>query len=704
MTTFISNNAPWLIAALILVLFAAFGWADLLRFSPSRIWAISSVAFRESWRRKIWLITPLAMLGIIAVSQLAHPFDEQDAIRQTTKYCLFASGVVVVLATLILACTNLPREIDNRVIYTIVTKPPTRLEIVLGKALGFARTAGAILLIMGVFSYLYLLLGSAQLRANVRTKLQNLPPADLSRETLQHYANEGLLGAKTYARPVSLQVYAKAPQTGDPYRWILGGTEQYIAFPVDVPEEAFDSDSRLIVTMQFAIEQRPLNKRELDFLEQNLPSSATQPTDRSKPLMPPKPSISVALMDQEFYNLAAGMELWDAVAIQKLQAEGKLDPNAKPPGAESITLMQPDPKTGVAVVVIPQRVIDEKIRNQPESNGRRRIYVNVQGLSFGTLYGVDARTLGVQMESAGQPPKALELKDGGGKPLEPHFRARASTAGGQQLRGQDDRSDAPVAVYEFRNARPRIIEGGKVPFEFRAKVERGADLDVSEAETASLVEITVVNPKTNKGSEPIMIVPDVDRPTFFNAPVAALEGGDFDVHVRSLVNGHFVGLRPTTLQAVVSSQGFALNLLKSLFILWMLATLVVVIAIFCSTFVSWPIAVVLTLVLLLGRWAVNQLGDPATPQQIWTDLAGGKIDDPTTAALFTKTLGTLNKVLQGGAKILPDVDQFRATEDIQSGVSIPRQTILGAAWVLVGFGVPTLALSYLILKRKEVAP
>src|SRR5688572_20492294 len=58
MTTFFSNNAPWLIGVLILVLFLAFGWADLLRFSPGRIWAISSVAFRESWRRKVWLITP----------------------------------------------------------------------------------------------------------------------------------------------------------------------------------------------------------------------------------------------------------------------------------------------------------------------------------------------------------------------------------------------------------------------------------------------------------------------------------------------------------------------------------------------------------------------------------------------------------------------------------------------------------------------
>src|SRR3954469_21229826 len=140
----------YIIAGIIVLLGLALGLPDLMRISPKRIWAIGSVGFRESIRRRVLWVTPLAMLGIIAVSQLSHPFDEQDAIRQTTKYCLFASGVVVVIATLILACTSLPKEIDNRVIYTIVTKPATRLEIVLGKTLGFARTSALILLVMGL--------------------------------------------------------------------------------------------------------------------------------------------------------------------------------------------------------------------------------------------------------------------------------------------------------------------------------------------------------------------------------------------------------------------------------------------------------------------------------------------------------------------------------------------------------------------------
>src|SRR3989442_560281 len=79
--------------------------------------AISSVSFRESIRRRVLLITPLAIVGVILVSQLQRPIDEADAIRQTVKFCLFATGLVVSIVTIILACTNLPREIDNRVIY-----------------------------------------------------------------------------------------------------------------------------------------------------------------------------------------------------------------------------------------------------------------------------------------------------------------------------------------------------------------------------------------------------------------------------------------------------------------------------------------------------------------------------------------------------------------------------------------------------------
>ena len=80
----------------------------------------------------------MAIIGVLIVAQFQRPLDEQDAIRQVTKFCIFASGILITLSSVILACTNIPREIENRVIYTVVTKPTSRLEILMGKIAGFA--------------------------------------------------------------------------------------------------------------------------------------------------------------------------------------------------------------------------------------------------------------------------------------------------------------------------------------------------------------------------------------------------------------------------------------------------------------------------------------------------------------------------------------------------------------------------------------
>src|SRR5262247_1861464 len=94
--SFAMRYAPWLVAgAIVLIGLFAIGIRDTLRFSIRRAWAISSVNFAESIRRRVWVIVLLAIPAVVIVSQLQHPIDEQDAIRQTTKFCLFAAGLVV---------------------------------------------------------------------------------------------------------------------------------------------------------------------------------------------------------------------------------------------------------------------------------------------------------------------------------------------------------------------------------------------------------------------------------------------------------------------------------------------------------------------------------------------------------------------------------------------------------------------------------
>jgi hypothetical protein len=72
--------------------------------------------------------------------------------------------------------------------------------------------------------------------------------------------------------------------------------------------------------------------------------------------------------------------------------------------------------------------------------------------------------------------------------------------------------------------------------------------------------------------------------------------------------------------------------------------------------------------------------------------------------VFTDTVGALNKVLNLTAKVLPDVDQFRVTEDIERGVTITPRALLDPLLVILTFGLPMLILAYVFLRKKEVAP
>ena len=184
-------------------------------------------------------MTPLAFLGVVVVSQLQKPYDEQDAIRQTIKFCVFATGLVVAMTTIILACTNLPREIENRVIYTVATKPTTRFEIVLGKVVGFAKVSLTILLIMGTLAWAYLAMREFNMRRHIADRLESpgvVPPTSVA--TLTYYRDAGLLYAKSQEEPDAIQLFSRVPEDGSARRYFYGGSEGSFIVPFDIDPAA----------------------------------------------------------------------------------------------------------------------------------------------------------------------------------------------------------------------------------------------------------------------------------------------------------------------------------------------------------------------------------------------------------------------------------------------------------------------------------
>ncbi len=679
----IDQYLEWWIGGFIIVFgLFIYGLRDLLIFSPSRVWAISSVCFAESIRKRVLWITPLAILGVILISQFQRPIDEADAVRQMLKVCLFASGVVVTITAVILACTNLPKEIENRVIFTIVTKPITRLEIVFGKVLGFARVSAAILLIMGLFTFGYMYFNSFSLQRGIGQRLETIEAGAAVRPTLEYYRDNGLLTARGLASAQSMRILAREPDSkpGDNFQeaWILG-TEGDVLVAFDLPPELLippgdatntPLSAGLVVQVKVGFDARlaPKPVAAPSVLPPTIAAPESQPTGGVADTR-----IAVSILDQ------AQETLVPANVMERGQGTQLIDPAGNQP---------------IQLFVDP--------RSAPNIERWRRVYVSIAGAAPGIAYRIqpDSIKLLIPPAAPGQQPRVIEPAAG----MEDWvFRGRFGRVGFQVRGGDAAKEPTHVAVFSFRDAAPSASNTA-VPFEFRCDIERSGVDDADEAPTK--LSVVVRNIKTGKSSNAVIGDVETNRPIFFKVPAEFLTGGDYDVLLRCTTSGHYLGVSRASLQVVQASQSFAFNLLKSLFVMWLMAILVISVAIFSSTFLSWPIAIVLTLVMLLGHWGVAQLGDALQPgigNQVATDL-GFSSSRPELTVTASKVVDALAKFLTVSAKVLPDISQFASIEDLERGVAVPAVKVRDSLLVLLTFALPLSVLSYVILRNKEVAP
>ena len=332
---------------------------------------------------------------------------------------------------------------------------------------------------------------------------------------------------------------------------------------------------------------------------------------------------------------------------------------------------------------------------------RRRIYLHITGgtgFEYGTGRGM-IRLFSPRLNRFIDSPPADNKQ-----PEWPEFHGR-EMLGAQQLACGMAGSDLPISIFHFRDA-PKV-KGSAYPLELRVGIEGGGS-DIASGEVPTTAIIDATNVDTGRGTEPISFTIESYHTLYFSLP-AELLGSNFDVHLRCVGPGHYlqfhnVGPSVTGLQLVSSAEPFVIDLAKSLLIIWMLSLLVVIIAIFCSTFVSWPIAVVLTSVFLIVHWGATELGDTSTPglgAQMARDL---RIQDAATSKVFGSAVEGLTSLLNGVAKITPDIEQFSAIDDIARNVSIQPVVLLESLDVLGAFGIALTMLAYIILDRKEVAP
>jgi ABC-type transport system involved in multi-copper enzyme maturation permease subunit len=130
------------------------GFNEIVQTSPNRVWAIAWFAMMESWRKKVVIVFVLFALLLLFASWFLDPNSENPALLYIS-FILGTMNLLVVMLAFFLSAFSLPLDIKNRTIYSIVTKPVRMMEIVLGRIVGFSLIGSALLLVMGLCSYLF---------------------------------------------------------------------------------------------------------------------------------------------------------------------------------------------------------------------------------------------------------------------------------------------------------------------------------------------------------------------------------------------------------------------------------------------------------------------------------------------------------------------------------------------------------------------
>ncbi len=123
-------------AMLILLLFEAEG----------PVWAIAKLSFKEAIRNQLLWVFLLVLLPFAFRNILLYRTKPVDEIRTLVDYITLWLTVLLLFVATLLSSLAIPNDIKNLNIYTIVSKPIERFEVVLGRFVGYVSMFSIVLI------------------------------------------------------------------------------------------------------------------------------------------------------------------------------------------------------------------------------------------------------------------------------------------------------------------------------------------------------------------------------------------------------------------------------------------------------------------------------------------------------------------------------------------------------------------------------
>lgn len=115
-----------------------------------RILAVVDLTVKESLRKRVFLALVCFTILILSVTAVLPAQSPEARVHLAQSWCLKSVSFFSILIAVFLSGASLPADVEDRKLFTLLTKPLTRTELILGKFLGFMAVMVAFLAAMGL--------------------------------------------------------------------------------------------------------------------------------------------------------------------------------------------------------------------------------------------------------------------------------------------------------------------------------------------------------------------------------------------------------------------------------------------------------------------------------------------------------------------------------------------------------------------------
>ncbi len=608
-----------------------------------RLWALMSLTIREVVRSRV-LIGMTALMCLFAFGSLLWPAElDRDRVILVQRYCFLALTFFGLIAAAFLGGSSLPRDLTSHRIYSLCTKPISRIELLLGKTLGLV-----------IVLFLFLVLGGALtlLVTHVASARKTYAGGSYSIElTAPEYAVQTESGLIQIQRG---QILPAKKKVGT--RYVVTIAERDTSHDIEVPEDMVR-----------------LHERSLNVLRVAEPKSVSSY------------AIGGARVSRSELVLACGEvargDRWtfDLSGIQI------------PPGSDDVHVrfrfggLRFQPRDNRETHDPPQ--IDILFRN-PESGKtlRRELHfvlrrtAEAEAEQAATNYYEDVLTLPRDLLAATLEASVVHCT--------PEYPAR----------GRIYYDNRKLPAWRIRGFDPRLLPEGEQTLQacFFVHYARGTDL----IDHTNLT-VRITNPATGESEDIPINLRDrtVSNIHFDRRLIDDKEGLEF--RLMNLGDDHLIGhsTEEPPLYLLLRSGSFWASTARSILLIFFQLTLFAALAVAASTLVSAPVAILLTLVAALAGGVKDLLltarGTTAASAP-WL-LARG-------AATVQEQLGIWvdYALLQLLRFLAPGFEVFSSTTFVKRGWAVPWAAVSAAAAYALLYAFVCFLLGYVLFRTREL--